>query len=246
MIIVQNFELKNKKETFSERLKYLILSGQLRPGDRLEPERELALRYGISRGSVNQAILDLERIGFLRIVPRKGTYVSEYLQNATPETLAAIMSFDSDMVESSLFRDLMALRILVEKECARLAGSRVNSRVIAELSERTEDIFRAGDDVADVVYEFHRYIVQLSGNSAYTVVFRSFETMLRSMIELHYSDKKEVQRSLPYYERIAAAISRGDGEEAEKIMSELLSEASSYLDRLLRGRETENAKNSKL
>ena len=112
---------KSLKAGFVEIMEAKIFSGELKPGDRLPPERELALQLGISRGSVNQGILDMARMGFLRIVPRRGTFVADYVRNATPETLAAIMSYDSALVDSALFKDLMELRILVELECTRLA-----------------------------------------------------------------------------------------------------------------------------
>ena len=94
---------KSLKAGFVEIMEAKIFSGELKPGDRLPPERELALQLGISRGSVNQGILDMARMGFLRIVPRRGTFVADYVRNATPETLAAIMSYDSALVDSALF-----------------------------------------------------------------------------------------------------------------------------------------------
>lgn len=69
---MQTGEGKNLKASFINAMQAKILSGELKPGDRLPPERELAQQMGISRGSVNQGILDMERMGFLRIVPRKG------------------------------------------------------------------------------------------------------------------------------------------------------------------------------
>ena len=109
------------KKSFVDEMQSRILSGQLKPGDRLPPERELAEELGISRGSVNQGILDLERMGFLRVVPRKGTFVADYIKNATPLTIAAIMNYDSTMYDAELFRGFMDFRILVERECVRLA-----------------------------------------------------------------------------------------------------------------------------
>ncbi len=72
-------EQKNRKASFIEIMKKQILSGERKPGDRLPPERELAAQLGFSRGSVNQGMLDLARMGFLRIVPRKGAFVAEYV-----------------------------------------------------------------------------------------------------------------------------------------------------------------------
>lgn len=69
-------ENKNRRASFMEIMKNRILSGELKPGDRLPPERELAEQLGFSRGSVNQGMLDLARMGFLRIVPRRGAFVA--------------------------------------------------------------------------------------------------------------------------------------------------------------------------
>ena len=57
-------ENKNRRASFMEIMKNQILSGELKPGDRLPPERELAEQLGFSRGSVNQGMLDLARMGF--------------------------------------------------------------------------------------------------------------------------------------------------------------------------------------
>ena len=57
---MQEKDSKNLKAGFVDMMQAKILSGELKPGDRLPPERELALQVGISRGSVNQGILDLE------------------------------------------------------------------------------------------------------------------------------------------------------------------------------------------
>lgn len=126
---------KSLKAGFVEIMEAKIFSGELKPGDRLPPERELALQLGISRGSVNQGILDMARMGFLRIVPRRGTFVADYVRNATPETLAAIMSYDSALVDSALFKDLMELRILVERECTRLACANLTPESLGDAAE---------------------------------------------------------------------------------------------------------------
>ena len=56
---MQTGEGKNLKANFINAMQAKILSGELKPGDRLPPERELAQQMGISRGSVNQGILDM-------------------------------------------------------------------------------------------------------------------------------------------------------------------------------------------
>ncbi len=219
------------KQSFTESVKAGILSGKLKPGDRLPAERELAANYGISRSSVNQGILDLERMGFLRIEPRKGTFVADYVHNATPETLSAIMSFDSDLIDRALFADLMEMRILVERECVRLACKRVNSSSIKRLNGCSQKIYSAdASELPEALYDFHRTVVELSGNSAYLLVFQSFDKLLHRLIKAHYSDPKELTASLPLYDELAVSIKLSDVERSVKAMSEILSRASKYLN----------------
>lgn len=225
------------KKSFVDEMQSRILSGELRPGDRLPPERELAEQMGISRGSVNQGILDLERMGFLRVVPRKGTFVADYIKNATSLTIAAIMNYDSTLYDAELFRGFMELRILVERECVRLACLHMDEASRRVLDELTERIYAVeGEELTDALYRFHYTITQLSGNAAYTIVFQSFELLLRNMIEAHYSDRAELEKCLPLYGRLAEALGRGDGKASDAYLQQILGMASDYLDVMLRDR----------
>lgn len=76
------------------RLLEQIESGQLKPGDRVPSERELTERYGVSRMTARQALVELETQGYLVRVQGKGTFV------ATPkfeQPLALLTSFTEDM-----------------------------------------------------------------------------------------------------------------------------------------------------
>ena len=216
------------KGSFIEEIKSRILSGSLKPGERLPSERELAKEAGISRGSVNQGILDLERMGFLRIVPRKGTFVSEYGKNVTPETLAAIMNYDSAAFDSNIFSDFMDLRILIEKECVRLICINPDDEKKRLLVEATENLFSSSDSV-EAVYQYHRCLADLSENTAYTLVFQSFCNMIRNLISEHYKNSDEAEKSLPKFRKLTSAIINGDATEAERCLLSLLGSASEYL-----------------
>lgn len=228
---MQNTDGKNLKASFVEHIKMQILSGELKPGDRLPPERELALQVGISRGSVNQGILDLERMGFLRIIPRKGTFVAEYVNNATPETLSAIMSYDSTYIDGALFRDFMALRILIERECTRLACANLTDETLRILQAHTDAIYAADDaEMPEAVYLFHKCITEISGNKAYAMVYKSFEKMLRALITEHYANHAELSVSLPKFGQLTAAIARRDVMDADHCILSILAQASDYLN----------------
>ena len=231
------------KENFKESLKAKILSGELKPGDKLPPERELAKDIGISRGSVNQGILDLERMGFLKIIPRQGTFVAQYSKNATPDTLAAIMSYNSTSITPALFQDFMDFRILIERECARLACIRLNSKNLVALNQATRAVHNAASnhllDRTEAIFNYHKCIVEISGNGAFFMVFQSFEKMMRNMIRMHYADPKKLHEELSYFTEMTTAISHRDVYEADNLMYNLLKGASAYLSDQLKEKEKE-------
>ena len=234
---MQHEDNKNQKLAFVSDIQGRIISGELKPGARLPSERSLVQEYSISRGAVGQGLVELEKMGFVRIVPRQGVFVSEFRENATPDTLAAIMLHRFDTVESSLFSDLMALRILVERECVRLACKNINTAAILKLSVMTDDIFAAGENISDALYEYHRYIVYLSGNSAYLMVFQSFEKMLRLMMKLRYSEEKESRKCHREYALLSAALGRADADDAVEILDSILNSSARYLNNTLKSRE---------
>lgn len=222
------------KKSFTRTMQARILSGELKPGDKLLPERELAAEMGISRGSVNQGLLDLERMGFIRIVPRKGTFVADYMSGTSPETLAVIMQYDSALIDPDLFRDLMEMRTLIERESVRLACLRAGTADIEALNELTDRIYSSqGAELTEAMFEFHHHLTVCSGNRAYALLFHSFEKMILSLIEVHYSEPSELRRARPLYYELSRSISRGDTQQADELILEILSTATDYLNKLL-------------
>lgn len=227
---MENEEKINRKEQFVKLMKSRILSGELRPGDRLPTERELAVELGISRSSVNQGILDLERAGFLRIAPRKGTFVADYIHDSTPDTLSAVMDFDSSSIDMALFRDYMDMRILIERECLRLACARMNPQRLMSLTSAAGKIFACEkEQLPDAIYNFHETLTEASGNAAYHMIFRSFEKIIKTMLRRHYESGAEYMRILPYYSELIVELSYGNAEKADAILQKILSAAAAYL-----------------
>ena len=228
-----NVQENAKKQTFSNSIKDQILSGRLNPGDRLPPERELAEEYGISRGSVNQGILDLERIGFLKVIPRKGTFVADYVNFATPDTIASVMGLESPYIDKRLFADYMDMRILIERECVRLSCENMNKENMSILTAAVSEVFSCTDEnFTDALYNFHQSLTRTSGNRAYVMTFKSFEKMIKTLIEQHYSSLEERNRVMPLYSELSVAMIYGNSEKADELITEILTTASRYLEEL--------------
>jgi len=227
-------EAGSRKKRFIGMIQERILSGDLKPGDRLSPERELAEQTGISRSSVNQGILDLERQGFLRIAPRKGTFVADYRQNAIPQTLTVIMNYDSGKLDYALFHDLMATRLLIERECARLACPHMTPESAGAL-DRLAGLMDTGDreQLVDTLFAFHRYVVQMAGNAVYAMIFNSFEGSIRRLTDIHYRGAEKLEASVPKYKQLIRALKAGEADRAGRCMAEILVTASDNLREML-------------
>ena len=81
-------------DLFIQELQRMILSGELKIGDRLPTERELSEKMKVSRAVVNGGLNQLADMGFIRIAPRKGAFVNDYVANGDIQVLTAIMKYN--------------------------------------------------------------------------------------------------------------------------------------------------------
>ena len=219
------------KETCTQAIVSKIISGELKPGDRLPPERELAAMLGVSRSSVNQSVLELESMGFLSIRPRRGTVVCDYRKHPTPQSLAVLMRYDSVELDHSIFSDMMDFRLLIETECARLACANVRETTFAEMSACIDALER-GDDPSDVLYQFHYLLTQASGNSVYSMFFRAFEPVIRALLRQHYSIKAEDAReAVTLHRALLEAVRVKDETNAVRLVREILLQGAAVLEK---------------
>ena len=65
-------------DLFVQQIEHMILSGELAVGEQLPPARELSLKMGVSRPVISAGLVELEKLGFVDVVPRQGVYVCDY------------------------------------------------------------------------------------------------------------------------------------------------------------------------
>ena len=151
MAVFGKISAPSLKEICVQEILTKFLSGELKPGDRLPPERELAEVMGISRSSVNHGIMELETMGFLTITPRRGTIVNDYRRHPTPQSLAAVMRYSSVQMEEALFSDLMDTRLLIEVESARLACTNIYDTTVEKMRKLVEELTQEPEDPTEIL-----------------------------------------------------------------------------------------------
>ena len=156
------------RELFVQQLTGLILSGELRPGDRLPTERELADEMKISKTVVHEGIRELRRQGFLDVSSRRGVTVADYAQTGSLETLMAIMDYHGGLPDRKTACSILELRDYLEAPAMEhLAAHHTEADLAAlrALQQQAEEAsVRGEEEFAEALLRYHRGITFLSGN----------------------------------------------------------------------------------
>lgn len=143
-------------------IRAMIVSGELAPGDRLPPEKELSERLGLSRNSLREAVKALALIRILDVRQGDGTYVT----SLEPHLLLEAMSFVVDLHQDRSVLEMFEVRRVLEPYAAALAASSITEGQVARLRALLTEVDES-TPLAELVahdIEFHRLITEASGN----------------------------------------------------------------------------------
>ncbi|MFF9492965.1 FadR/GntR family transcriptional regulator [Streptomyces flaveolus] len=196
-----------------EKIKGMIVSGALRPGDRLPKESELAAGLGLSRNSLREAVRALSLIRILDVRQGDGTYVT----SLDPKLLLEALGFVVDFHRDDTVLEFLAVRRILEPAATAMAASRIGERELDELGDRLDAL---GDDpsVEELVaadLEFHRAVVGASGNSVLCSLLEGLSgPTARARVLRGLTKEGAVGRTLDEHRAILAALRDRDAEAA--------------------------------
>ncbi|MFV0307149.1 MAG: GntR family transcriptional regulator [Desertimonas sp.] len=186
-------------EQVLDELRVQIIVGELTPGSRLV-ETELAHEFGVSRGPVRTALLNLERSGLVTSSARRGAEVASY--------------------SSTDIRELYAVRAALEVLAAREAAERCTS-VVADQLEAQLDVFEAfraegaAFDAAEADLAFHEGICVCSGNRLLLVTWANLADQLAMVMTRAHRDQHLGAGRGGDHRAILAALRANDADAAE-------------------------------
>ncbi len=168
------------RDLFVRQIIDMIFSGELRVGEKLPTERDMAEKMNISRSMVHIGLEDLSRMGFVRIEPRTGAYVADYAQSGNFETLGAIVRYTGGKMSDELNISMVEARNAIEGGAMiRLAMTR-SKEDIKQLREMVENLRASAEDgcaletLAAQMREFHVELTRMSGNVLLPLLLNSF------------------------------------------------------------------------
>jgi len=145
------------------RIKEMIVSGQLKPGERLPREADLAETLGLSRNSLREAVRALALINILDVRQGDGTYVT----SLDPHLLLDALTFVVDFHQDDSVLEFLRVRRILEPAAAAMAAQRVTDEEIQAM-QVIIDASHTGSTPEEVLaydIEFHRHIGAAGGNS---------------------------------------------------------------------------------
>lgn len=186
--------------------------GQLKRGDRLPPEPELAGQLNVSRGSLREALKVLEVMGLLKVQRGSGTFIAEEPRLPDVDPLLFLL-----VLEDGTRSQLVDLRFVIEVGFTRLAQPNLGDEDFARLEQTIEDLggaINAGEVDSEHDLVFHRYILDATDNP---FVIQIGNTVLELFRESISRTLKEVPGyAVEHHRLILDALRNGGPEEIEE------------------------------
>lgn len=194
-----------------DRLREMIRSGDVKPGDKLPREPDLAETLGVSRNSLREAVRALSLLRILDVRQGDGTYVTELAADTLLAALSVVIDFHSDVT----LLEVLEVRRLLEPAATAIAATRIDEPTLDELEtilERTTTSSTVEELVA-ADFEFHHRIATVAANSALAAILESLSGPTQRMrVWRGMEEIGALDRTFAEHRAIFEALRRHDAE----------------------------------
>jgi GntR family transcriptional repressor for pyruvate dehydrogenase complex len=201
-------------------LRRKILSGELKAGERLSGERELATKYGTNRNTLREAVRKLEQARLVTVRHGQGVTVADFKKTGTLDLLSPFLQASTDSGDiAHVIEDILEPRVLLLEHATRLAVRRADKQDIERLMDINDLLIAAFDraDATVVARGFQRWLDALI-DAGHSLIVRWFANPMldayRDMVE-RYPSLWVLEPSFPKHLRdVTRAIADGDEDAA--------------------------------
>jgi len=220
-------ELESPVDMIIKQIRAQITTGQLKPGDRLPSERDLAKSLCVGRKIVRDAIAKLEFYGILKIMPQSGTVVAGIGVTALEGLITNVLR-----LEESDFIDLVETRVVLETQTTRLAAMRRTEEDILNIQNALvayEHKVKKGLPAVEEDLLFHLKIADAGNNTVLkSLMMVIVPDIIKSFTKLDVCKDGRFYRSLEEHNIILEHIINQQPDLAAKAMQEHLKDVVEY------------------
>ncbi len=157
----ERIETKKIYQRINEQIQQMILSGKLKIGDKLPPERQLAEQLGVSRNSIRESLRSLEILGLVESRQGEGNFIVDEIEESFFEPLSILFK-----LHNGTFRDILEIRLTLEVEAATMAAERIDEEGKRRLAELCRELESCEDEERSVEIDrsIHYHIAEATGN----------------------------------------------------------------------------------
>lgn len=205
-------------ELVADQLRRQIVSGELAEGQRLPPEEELTIQFGVARTTLREALRVLESQGLVAI--RRGRGGGPMITHPSIEPIAMALAVTLQL-QGTTVGDLDAARRLIEPQLAGRLAAQHTSADLAALTAAVDVAADAADRSDGIAFglaaaSVHETLITLSGNNTLSTIAH----LLQNLVQAYYLDRMDVvepalmQRAVRSYRKLIALVDAGNVEGA--------------------------------
>jgi len=220
------FEPITKVNTSEQALRQIqarIFDGTYKAGDRLPPERELAVELGINRNTLREALKRLEHMGLVATRQGDGTRVLDFYENAGIDVLGSLL-LEQARGDFKVIEDLFEARELVGRELARAAALHHDEEDIERMRGVIEEITSAPEipEVQRLEYIFFHELAVSTHNLFYIFLINSIKKTYMNFRDLYATASRNPKKIPELLGSVVDAVERGSERDAVKEMKKYL------------------------
>lgn len=220
-------------EDVVEQIQSLIVTGQLPMGERLPPEAELAMQFGVSRTVVREAIQILQERGLVEVKQGQGSLVTAPTIDIIVSALRLLAQ-----VEGASTMEVAEARDVIEIGMSALAAERATSsnlRTLERSLRRMEESLGEVEDFLDADVAFHRELARSTQNKVLAMLIAPVFELMREARGSIVHVPGAAERALQYHRLIYEAMKAGRREEAQDAMHQHIQQVREEIQKLQLG-----------
>ncbi len=221
------FKTHSLADEVAAKLRERILSGSIKPEERLHGQNELALEFGVSVVVVREALSRLKADGLVRSRQGSGVFAVN-----NPNSVRSFKVEGMEALAPVVMTDVLEIRHALETQAADLAARRLKKSEIKRCEtayKKLSQKYKNGEPTLDADFEFHMAVARASGNSLFPQLLNYLHgVLLATMLSTQSRSKRSPMIGSQVnneHAEILAAIVAGDSKRAHRAMKKHLTNA---------------------
>ncbi|MDP8221774.1 MAG: GntR family transcriptional regulator [Candidatus Lernaella stagnicola] len=207
-------------DTILVQLVHLILDGELEPGDKFPPERELAMQFDVNRASLREALRRMEAMGLVRVRQGGGFYVQDYNSHGGLEFVLFLVEHGIHL-DRKMIADLADMRIRFAKMLLSAAVERIDEESLGDLERTVGDI--EGATVEDRYsgqpdFAFYRELARATRNQIFAFSLNTVRDVMAKIIGLYFRVGGDMDAALDLYRGLIESLRQRDEKRAHELL----------------------------